>query len=268
VEAQGRRRVRGQLARLAALEVRVEHETRFIDVLDQHETQRRATARVRRGKRGARGVERLARAGARKALCEACDRVWLGHAAKKVAPNRVPGSRTGAPNAYTIALCNESGYAGVVRKRYFTLAEANALLPRLRPRIERMMQLSAHLRSNAEGEKTPTPPGTPWLADPVLAAWQANDPEKTRVLAACLYETLSEELKALELQGIQVKDLSIGLLDFPSLLEGHTEVLLCWRLDERQIGYFHTPSSGYRGRKSVEGHSFEAGPNPSGQLRE
>jgi hypothetical protein len=155
-----------------------------------------------------------------------------------------------------------------VRKRYFTLSQANTLIPRLRPRIERVMQLSAHLRSNAEGSKTPTPPGTPWLADPVVAAWQAPDPEKARVLAACLYETLSQELKALEHMGLEVKDLGIGLFDFPSLLDGHTEVLLCWRLDESEIRYFHTPSAGFRGRKPIEGHVFQGEPSPSGQLRE
>jgi hypothetical protein len=155
-----------------------------------------------------------------------------------------------------------------VRKRYFTLTQANALIPRLRPRIERMMQLSAHLRSNPDGDKTPTPPGTPWLADPVLAAWQAPDPEKARGLAACLYETLSQELKGLEALGLEVKDLSIGLFDFPSLLDGRTEVLLCWRLDEAEIRYFHTSSAGFRGRKPIEGHVFQSEPSPTGQLRE
>jgi hypothetical protein len=102
-----------------------------------------------------------------------------------------------------------------VRKRYFTLAEANAQVGRVRSRIMCMMQLSAHLRASSEGEPSPTPPGTPWLADPVVAAWQAQDPERVRALAACLYETLSQELKALESVGIEVKDLGVGLVGFP-----------------------------------------------------
>jgi hypothetical protein len=155
-----------------------------------------------------------------------------------------------------------------VRKRYFTLTQANALIPRLRPRVERMMQLSAHLRSNADGSKNLTPPGTPWLADPVVAAWQAPDAEKSRVLAASLYETLSQELKKLEALGVEVKDLGVGLLDFPSLLDGRTEVLLCWRLDETEIGFFHTSSGGFRGRRPIEGHTFHSEPSPTGQLRE
>jgi hypothetical protein len=131
-----------------------------------------------------------------------------------------------------------------------------------------MMQLSAHLRSNSDGGKTPTPPGTPWLADPVVAAWQAPDAEKARIITASLYETLSQELKQLENLGVEVKDLSIGLLDFPSLLDGRTEVLLCWRLEEQEISFYHTSSAGYRGRRPIEGQTFQSEPCPTGQLRE
>lgn len=155
-----------------------------------------------------------------------------------------------------------------MRKRYFTLTQANALIPGLRPRIERMMQLSAHLRSNADGGKTPTPPGTPWLADPVVAAWQAPDAEKAKLISASLAETLSHELRQLEAFGIEVRDLAIGLLDFPSLLDGRTEVQLCWRLGEGNIRYFHTVSGGYPARKPIDGHAFHCEPSPTGQLRE
>lgn len=130
-----------------------------------------------------------------------------------------------------------------------------------------MMQLSAHLRSSSEGEQTPTPPGTPWLADPVVAAWQAQDPEKSRVLAACLYETLSQELKALEQTGVEVKDLSIGLVGFPSFHEGSTEVSLSWKVSEADVR-FYCPASNQRSRRSTDGQSFAAQRIPRGQLRE
>lgn len=155
-----------------------------------------------------------------------------------------------------------------VRKRYFTLADANAQIARVRPRIMCMMQLSAHLRSSSEGEQTPAPPGTPWLADPVLAAWQAaKDPEQGRLLAACLYETLSQELRALELTGIEIKDLSIGLVGFPSFHEGNTEVSLSWRVSEPEVR-FYCPAGNQRPRRPTDGQSFSAERNPSGQLRE
>jgi hypothetical protein len=130
------------------------------------------------------------------------------------------------------------------------------------------MQLSAHLRSGGEGDRTPTPPGTPWLADPVLAAWDAPDADKASAITAGLYETLSEELRSLEELGVEVKDLTIGLVDFPSLLDGSSEVYLCWKLDERTIGYYHPTHTGFRNRKPIEGHLFLAEPGASGQLHE
>jgi hypothetical protein len=170
-----------------------------------------------------------------------------------------------------------------VRKRYFTLAQANSLIARVRPRIERMMQLSVHLRSTVVEERapdaaheaaeitreiTPTPPGTPWMADPVVAAWQATEPEKGRALAACLYETLSQELKVVEGLGAEVKDLSIGLTVFPSFLEGNTEVLLAWTVADREIHAYYATHTNYRNRKPVEGRTFTASRNPAGQVRE
>jgi hypothetical protein len=153
-----------------------------------------------------------------------------------------------------------------VRKRFFTISEANALLPRVRPHVLRMMQLRACLRSDDEGNPVSTPPGTPWLADPVLAAWNAQDHKKTDTLAAAVEATLRSEQAALSALGVHVKDLSIGMLDFPSFLDGESEVALCWRVSEPEIRFFHAPKKGYRGRRSVEGHTFSAEQNPSGEL--
>lgn len=154
-----------------------------------------------------------------------------------------------------------------MRKRYFTLAQANALLPRVRPRIERLMQLSVHLRSSADGNTS----GVTWLGaanDPIAGARSAADPDQGRALAACLYETLSQELKGVEAIGAEVKDLSIGLTVFPSYLDGSTEVLLSWTVAEAQIHTFYAPQGGYRQRKPVEGRTFTAVRTPAGQLRE
>jgi len=118
---------------------------------------------------------------------------------------------------------------------------------------------------------TPMPLGTPWLADPVIASRHTRDsvdPEAGRALAACLYETLSQELKGIEELGAEVKDLSVGLTVFPSFLDGSTEVLLSWTVAEPEIRAFYTPHSGYRHRKPVEGREFTAVRTPAGQLRE
>ena len=51
--------------------------------------------------------------------------------------------------------------------------------------------------------------------------------------------------------GVQVKDLDKGLLDFPCVMDGRT-VLLCWKLGEKEIGYWHTSEDGFSGRKPLD----------------
>ena len=50
--------------------------------------------------------------------------------------------------------------------------------------------------------------------------------------------------------GVQVTDLAQGLLDFPSVMDGRT-VLLCWKLGEKEIGFWHAPEDGFAGRKPL-----------------
>lgn len=51
--------------------------------------------------------------------------------------------------------------------------------------------------------------------------------------------------------GVQVKDLSIGLLDFPCEVEGQT-ILLCWKLGEKSITHWHGVQEGFAGRKPID----------------
>jgi hypothetical protein len=51
--------------------------------------------------------------------------------------------------------------------------------------------------------------------------------------------------------GVQVKDLNIGLLDFPCLVEGEI-ILLCWKLGEKSITHWHGTTEGFAGRKPID----------------
>lgn len=51
--------------------------------------------------------------------------------------------------------------------------------------------------------------------------------------------------------GCLVKDLDIGLIDFPTLFRGE-EVLLCWKLGEPAIEFWHGVEEGFRGRKKID----------------
>jgi hypothetical protein len=51
--------------------------------------------------------------------------------------------------------------------------------------------------------------------------------------------------------GVQVKDLDIGLLDFPCAVNGEV-ILLCWKLGEEKITHWHSTTEGFTGRKPID----------------
>ena len=56
--------------------------------------------------------------------------------------------------------------------------------------------------------------------------------------------------------GCLLKDLDIGLIDFPTLFQGE-EVYLCWKLGEAGIGFWHGVNEGFRGRKPIDSGFLE-----------
>jgi hypothetical protein len=58
--------------------------------------------------------------------------------------------------------------------------------------------------------------------------------------------------------GVQVKDIDIGLLDFPCRVEGEI-VLLCWKLGEEKITHWHSSQEGFAGRKPIDERIERAG---------
>ncbi len=64
-------------------------------------------------------------------------------------------------------------------------------------------------------------------------------------------ERLVEIVNRIQETGVLVKDLDIGLVDFPSLMEGE-EIYLCWKLGEDQITFWHGIDEGFTGRKPLD----------------
>ena len=60
-----------------------------------------------------------------------------------------------------------------------------------------------------------------------------------------------DALAEIDAIGVQVKDLDIGLLDFPCEVDGQV-ILLCWKLGEKSITHWHGVSEGFAGRKPVD----------------
>jgi hypothetical protein len=132
-----------------------------------------------------------------------------------------------------------------VAELHFTVAEANALLERVRPLVEQMVEHRRELgialeRRERLGELTGSNGGGFHLRVP--GEVDAAVSEAADGIKRCV-----EELTAL---GIQVKDLDTGLVDFPSWRDGE-EVLLCWRLGESEIAWWHTLDGGFAGRQPL-----------------
>jgi hypothetical protein len=131
-----------------------------------------------------------------------------------------------------------------VTGRTFTPSEANSALARVRPVAERMVAVHARL-TELEGEQR----------DVVrLVAGnghgEAVGGARTPEFAALADElrTLLDRLAAL---GVEVKDPESGLLDFPAQRRGE-EVLLCWRVGESAVAWWHRPEDGFAGRQPID----------------
>ncbi|HKP19504.1 MAG TPA: DUF2203 domain-containing protein [Gaiellaceae bacterium] len=130
-------------------------------------------------------------------------------------------------------------------ERRFTPEEANAALAEVRPLVERMVEAKQAMDRAQErrdelglrisGNGGGIPPAE-------LAEANTAVEERTSQLGAIV-----DEIHAL---GVQVKDLDTGLVDFPSMRDGE-DVLLCWRLGEDEIAYWHGLEDGFAGRQPL-----------------
>src|ERR1700727_1886449 len=62
---------------------------------------------------------------------------------------------------------------------------------------------------------------------------------------------VKDALAEIDATGVQVKDLDIGLLDFPCVV-GDDVILLCWKLGEKKITHWHGTQEGFAGRKPID----------------
>ncbi len=133
--------------------------------------------------------------------------------------------------------------------RYFTLAEARAALPA----VGRNIREAVHAKGRYfEAEKVIQDLGQRILmmggihVDIVAAeAWKAQRDSNGQTLKTCM--------ERIENMGVLVKDLDLGLVDFPTLFRDE-EVYLCWRMDESDIDHWHGVSEGFAGRKPIDKH--------------
>lgn len=128
------------------------------------------------------------------------------------------------------------------RARFFTVEEANALIPRLEMVMERMQRCYLDLRDAIRGLATE-------LGRPPEETEIGELMEKSPDLQAGAVE-LEELIEEIEAYGAQFKGIDLGLVDFPAEIDGQFG-LLCWQYGEKEIAYWHTEESGFAGREPL-----------------
>jgi len=129
--------------------------------------------------------------------------------------------------------------------RLFTLEEANAAVADLRPIVERAV---SHRRKLAEAQRQQAA-----LVLQIGGNGGDLQPSDLREVVEAIQReaaALTDCVEQIDAAGAQNKSLEEGLLDFPSLRDDEV-VLLCWKLGEDEIGYWHGVDEGFAGRKPL-----------------
>ena len=129
--------------------------------------------------------------------------------------------------------------------RVFTPEEANDALAEVRPLAERMVQARRSLAAAARRQRE--------LVIRIAGNGGDLSPGEVRDAAAAVERevaTIAECVAALEAAGVQVKDMDEGLVDFPARHAGR-DILLCWKVGEPAVSYWHGLDEGFAGRKPL-----------------
>lgn len=131
--------------------------------------------------------------------------------------------------------------------RTFTLDEAQSLLPVLESLLRTAMS-AKKLMEAVEAEQQALHHRIFLNGGMLLDIVPLARRKAERVKAE---QRAKDALAEIDSIGVQVKDLGIGLLDFPCEVEGKI-VLLCWKMGEKAITHWHGTEEGFAGRKPID----------------
>ncbi len=115
---------------------------------------------------------------------------------------------------------------------YWTAEEANAALPRVRETVRRIQELIGKRREQVDRAAT-------------MIEGNGHAPGDGPA------SELQRALGDLASDGIALRDVDNGLVDFPARTAGGREYLLCWLVDEPEVAWWHWPDTGFAGRRPL-----------------
>jgi hypothetical protein len=123
--------------------------------------------------------------------------------------------------------------------RVFSLLEANQLIPQLQLHLSTVQEgKTVLIRTRAEVTKASS-----------NACFGGGTPVGVSYVKSL--QNISANLHAIHELGVVVKDIDLGLCDFPHIRDGRI-VYLCWKLGEKEIRWWHEVTSGYNDRCPIE----------------
>jgi hypothetical protein len=122
---------------------------------------------------------------------------------------------------------------------YFTLEEANETLNFIRPLMDEVQRIRKKVLQHQPDA---------WPAMEKAAGNGGNRALSNMVQDFEKFDTLIHEMQA---SGVLIKDINLGLLDFPALKDGR-EVYLCWQYGEGEIAFWHEVEAGFAGRQPID----------------
>ena len=131
--------------------------------------------------------------------------------------------------------------------RRFTLAEAQGLIPQVEVLLREAVATKSDYQE-AEQAVQEFAQRVTLMGGMIVDREQVIDTKNRRDQAAA---KLKAAIEGVQEFGCVIKDLDMGLLDFPTLLRG-VEVYLCWKLGESKISFWHGVDEGFRGRKAID----------------
>jgi len=173
-----------------------------------------------------------------RALREALSNVTHGYQTHKgSALSRAPPTSTARGEADSIP-------RRVNPEKKFRLEEANAIVPRLQILMERLQRGALRLHEEVSD-----------LAREMGIEPSALSPEellRRRPAARLLVEELDAIVHEIEESGAHLKDVQLGLVDFPAERDGEL-IYLCWQFGESEVAFWHRIDDGFAGRQPLPG---------------
>jgi hypothetical protein len=145
----------------------------------------------------------------------------------------------------TLTRAHDGGDHTGVALRYFTPDEANEALDEVRPLTEELVENRHALVEFQEQQAV--------LAARIAGNGGDLEPRELQEVQERLDEAvagIARSVARIHEAGALVKDLDEGLVDFPARREGE-DVLLCWRLGEDEVGFWHGLEEGFSGRRPL-----------------